>query len=70
MRTPPILLPYVLIGFGVLYLLKPDVFHLLVSRLKPVSERRAMTEGNRGFMRMLGTMFVIAGVAILMYGHR
>jgi hypothetical protein len=70
MKTQQILLPYVLIGFGILYLLKTDIFHLFLSRRKPVSEQHAMTEGNITFMRVLGTVFVIAGFAILMYGRR
>jgi hypothetical protein len=67
MRTQYKLLPYVLIAFGAIYLLKPDIFHTFLSRRKPVAEQHAMTPQNRRFMKRLGAIFVLAGLAILIY---
>jgi hypothetical protein len=70
MKTQQILLPYVLIGFGLIYVLKPDIFHLFLIRRKPVVEQHPMTDANRTFMRVLGTVFLIAGFAILYSSRR
>ncbi len=70
MKTQQILLPYVLIGFGLLYVLKPDIFHLFLVRRRPVAEQYPMTDGNRTFMRVLGTVFLVVGFAILYSSRR
>jgi hypothetical protein len=70
MKTQQILLPYVLIGFGVIYLIKPDIFHSFLSGRKPADERRPMTAENRRFMKTLGTIFLVSGLVILIYWGR
>jgi hypothetical protein len=70
MNTQQRLLPYVLIAFGAIYLLKPDIFHAFLSRRKPLAEQHAMTPQNRRFMKRLGTIFVLAGLAIFIYRGR
>lgn len=70
MKTQQILLPYVLIGFGLIYLIKPDIFHSFLSRRKPVEQQHPMTPENRRFMKTLGTIFLVSGLAILVYWGR
>jgi hypothetical protein len=70
MRNQQILLPYVLIGFGVIYLIKPDIFHSFLTRRKPLDQQHAMPPQNVRFMRRLGMIFIVCGIAILAYWGR
>jgi len=60
------LVPYGLITFGAIYIGKPDIYYTLMSRPDASGQRRVMPEKNKAFMRTLGSIFVVAGIVILM----
>jgi hypothetical protein len=60
-----LIVPYGLIIFGIVYLVKPDLFYALLEMRKASVERKVMPPQNKAFMRALGVIFVVAGVVIL-----
>jgi hypothetical protein len=60
------LVPYGLIAFGAIYIAKPDIFYIWMAKRDADGEKRPMPVANRKFMRGLGLVFVVVGVALLM----
>ena len=65
MMTSHLTVPYGLIAFGAVYIAKPDIFFMWFARRDEDGNRRPMPEQNRKFMRALGMIFAVAGVAML-----
>jgi hypothetical protein len=65
MMTSHAIVPYGLIAFGVVYLIKPDIFYMLIARREADGKQRAIPEQSLKFMRALGMIFVVAGVMLL-----
>ncbi len=61
-----IILPYGLITFGAVYIAKPDIFFMWMSKRNAAARRRAMPDQNKAFMRVLGLIFLLAGFVLLM----
>jgi threonine/homoserine/homoserine lactone efflux protein len=58
--------PYGLITFGAIYIAKPDIFYMWMSRRNEQGQRRAMPQQNKAFMRALGLVFIVVGMVLLM----
>jgi hypothetical protein len=61
-----VILPYGLITFGAIYIAKPDIFYMWMSKRNAAAQRRPMPEQNKSFMRVLGLICLIAGFVLLM----
>ena len=59
-------LPYGLITFGAIYIAKPDIFFMWMSRRNEAARRREMPGQNKTFMRVLGLLLLVAGLVLLM----
>jgi hypothetical protein len=55
----------VLIAFGILYLLKPTVFRRGIWLRTSVAIRLMSEENYIKYMRVLGVVFIVAGVAFI-----
>ena len=60
----------VLIAFGVLYLLKPDIFQRGLWKRTAISQQIMTPEKNKVYMRVLGSAFVVAGLVLLLLSDR
>jgi len=60
------MVPFGLIAFGAIYVAKPDIFYMWMARRDADGKKRPMPVQNRTFMRGLGMVFVVVGVALLM----
>jgi uncharacterized membrane protein YidH (DUF202 family) len=58
-------LPFVLIGVGVLYLIKPDIFQRWFWKRTAISQQIMTPEQNKVYMRVLGAVFVVVGIVLL-----
>jgi uncharacterized protein YjeT (DUF2065 family) len=59
---PPISI--ILIGFGVLYLIKPDLFKRGVWKKTAITQQAFSPKNYLIYMRVLGGVFIVAGVLI------
>lgn len=59
------LFPIVLIVFGFIYLLKPDIFKQGLWKETDIAQRNMSPANYKTLMRVLGIVFVIAGIIIL-----
>jgi threonine/homoserine/homoserine lactone efflux protein len=59
------IVPYGLLAFGAIYIAKPDIFYMWIARRADGQPKRVMPERSRQFMRALGLVFVIVGMALL-----
>jgi len=62
---PHMLFPIVLIVFGFIYLLKPDIFKQGLWKETDIAQRNMSPANYKTLMRVLGIVFVIAGIIIL-----
>ncbi len=60
----------VLIGCGVLYLIKPDIFQRWFWKRTAISQRLLTPEQNKVYMRVLGCAFIVIGIALLVLQSR
>ncbi|HEV2383271.1 MAG TPA: hypothetical protein VG206_26185 [Terriglobia bacterium] len=60
----------VLVAFGILYLVKPDIFQRWFWRRTAISQRLLTPEKNKVYMRILGGVFIVAGVVLLAFFSR
>jgi uncharacterized protein YjeT (DUF2065 family) len=58
-------LPVILIIFGVIYLIKPDIFQRWFWKRTAISQRMLTPEQNKVYMRVLGAAFIVMGVVLL-----
>jgi uncharacterized protein YjeT (DUF2065 family) len=56
----------VLVAFGALYLIKPDLFQRWFWKRTAISQRLLTPEQNKVYMRILGGVFLLAGVVLLL----
>lgn len=54
----------ILIVFGVLYVIKPDIFQRWFWKKTAISQRLLTPEQNMIYMRVLGVLLVILGIAL------
>jgi hypothetical protein len=59
------IVPYGLLAFGLIYIAKPDIFYRWIARRGDGQAKRVMPDRSRQFMRALGLVFVIVGMALL-----
>ena len=59
----------VLIGFGILYLIKPDIFQRWFWKRTAISQRLT-PEQNKVYMRILGCVFIVVGIVLLVMPSR
>jgi uncharacterized protein YjeT (DUF2065 family) len=57
--------PLGLILIGILYLVKPDIFRRALGKRPADSEQMRLPDRNYTFMRLLGSICIIAGVVLL-----
>jgi uncharacterized protein YjeT (DUF2065 family) len=50
--------------FGVIYLLKPDLFQRWIWKESAISQRLLGPEKNKIYMRLLGMLFIVAGIIL------
>ena len=55
----------VLITFGVVYLIKPDLFQRGIWKKTAISQQVLTPEQNKIYMRVLGAIFILVGLAII-----
>jgi hypothetical protein len=64
------LLGIILIGFGAIYLTKPDIFQRWFWKRTSISQQVMTPQQNQVYMRLLGAAFVLIGIVILIRsGH-
>jgi len=56
---------YGLLAFGAIYIAKPDIFYMWIARPGDGQARREMSDRNKNFMRALGLVLLIVGMALL-----
>jgi hypothetical protein len=66
MHPPHLFVPYGLITFGAIYIAKPDIFYIWMSRRDTDGQRKRMPEPNKVFMRGLGLVLIVVGMVLLM----
>jgi hypothetical protein len=66
MHPHPLIVPYGLITFGALYVAKPDIFFMWMSRPREDGRRRMMPDQSKMFMRGLGLVLIVVGMIMLM----
>jgi uncharacterized protein YjeT (DUF2065 family) len=54
----------VLILFGIIYLIKPDLFQRWFWKKTAISQRLLTPEQNKIYMRILGAVFIVVGIAL------
>jgi len=54
-----------LIVAGIIYLIKPDIFQRWWWKRTAISQKVMTPEQNKFYMRVLGLVFIIAGIVIL-----
>jgi hypothetical protein len=59
----------VLIGLGLVYILRPGLFRRGLWMKTSVAIRTMSEDGYRRYMRVLGIVFVLLGVASLAWNH-
>jgi hypothetical protein len=57
----------VLIAFGTLYLIKPDIFQRWFWKRTAISQRLLTPEKNKVYMRILGSVFIVVGIVLLVF---
>ena len=54
----------ILIAFGILYLIKPDIFQRGFWKKTAISQRLLTPEQNKVYMRILGVVFIVVGFVL------
>ena len=54
----------ILIAFGILYLIKPDIFQRGFWKKTAISQRLLTPEQNKVYMRILGVVFIFVGFVL------
>ena len=58
---------FALIACGILYQIKPDIFQRWFWKRTAISQRILTPEQNKIYMRILGAVFIVAGVVLLIW---
>jgi len=59
-----------LIMFGVLYLIKPDIFQRWFWKKTAISQRLLSPEQNMVYMRILGLAFIVTGSVLVFMARK
>ena len=57
-----------LIAFGVIYIIKPDIFQRWFWKRTAISQQIMSPESNKTYMRVLGAIFIIVGLLLVLLG--
>jgi hypothetical protein len=58
-----------LIALGIVYVLKPDLFRRGIWTRTSVAQRTMSPEGYLKYMRRMGVLWIVVGVALLIWGY-
>jgi hypothetical protein len=67
--TPYTIPGLALIALGVVYVLKPDLFRRGIWTRTSVAQRTMSPEGYLKYMRGMGVLWIVVGVALLIWGY-
>jgi uncharacterized protein YjeT (DUF2065 family) len=56
----------ILVVFGILYLIKPDIYRKGIWRKTDILQRKLSPERYKQFMRWLGGVFLVAGSILIL----
>jgi hypothetical protein len=61
---------FILIAFGILYLMKPDLFRKNIFMKDSNNEHNRTPEEHRKYMRKIATILIIIGSVLLAYDYQ
>jgi uncharacterized protein YjeT (DUF2065 family) len=66
----PYVFSLILIIFGIIYLVKPDIFQRWFWKQTAISQQLMTPEQNKVYMRVLGGVFIVVGIVLLLRADR